>query len=148
MRPHSFWSAVLIYGVMWAVLASIVFIAFMMIGSSRFSVTDILIIIGVNIPGGFLMGLVLAAFHNPVTRTFSYEDEDQFRPKFEAILRSLNFFPYQQTPPTLVYRSNSMRPPLPDITVNFGPNTARVTGSQHILGRIDNRMKVGKNLFN
>ncbi len=71
------------------------------------------------------MCLVLAAFHNPIIRTFSYVEVDQFRPTIEETLRSLNFFPYQQKPPTLVYRSNSMRLPLLDITMNFGKNSVR-----------------------
>ncbi len=147
MRPRNFWSAVLIYGAMWTILMSVVMMAFMVAGS-RFKILDLLLIVGFNIPFGLAWGLVFGVIHNPVTRTFTFKNADQFHTTFEEVLRSLNFHPYEQTQSTFVYRCNSMRPPLPDIIANFGPETAQVKGSKHILGRIEKRLIEGKKWFN
>jgi hypothetical protein len=129
---------------MWTVLASIVFIAFMVAATPRFGLTDLLLMVGLNIPGGVIMGFFLGAIHNPVTRTFSYTSAERFRPALEEALRSLNFFPYEHDQPALTYRCKSMRPPLPDIVANIGPVSAQVKGSKHILGRIEKKLKVNK----
>jgi hypothetical protein len=131
---------------MWVVLASVVFIAFLVASTTRFKLTDLLLIVGLNIPAGLLFGLLLGAIHNPVTRTFTYKSADQFRPAFEEVLRSLEFLPFEQARPALVYRCKSMRPPLPDISAEIGPESTQVKGSRHILGRIEKKMKESKNL--
>lgn len=144
MRPRSFWSAVLIYGLMWTVLFSIVTIAFMMYATPRIKLTDLLLMVGMNAVGGVFFGLGLGAIHNPVKRTFAYDNADQFRSKFEQVLQTLGFLPLEQAGTTSVYRSKSVRPPLPDIYAKFGPESAEVTGSKHILGRIGKRLKEKK----
>jgi hypothetical protein len=110
----------------------------------RFRPADILMLLGLFVPGGLLAGLSFGWLLGPTTRTFSYEDPNAFRDRLEEPLRSLGYHLHNETPSCLTYRSASMRPPLADIIVDLGTSPVRVSGPRHIFGRLEKKLREAK----
>ena len=78
MRPRSFWSAVVIYGTMFGVLLLVGTLLLFGLAGMRFRPADILMLLGVFVPGGLLAGLSFGWLLGPTTRTFGDEDPNAF----------------------------------------------------------------------